>query len=547
MIRLEQNNHTEWIISSNPEKYRVIDAFHDLHKVDWKQSVNMVVGDIVYIYVSGDIRTIKFKCRVNKSDIKVPNIDDHEYDISGEFDGTAGRYMELELLEEYDGEEYSREELLKHGFQSPLGPVRMSDSVKEYIASLSERRTKYPVTTAVWIAAALLSAEVFENNPVCRKKDMYFKQIMIVQRAQTLAEGIVAGARCSQWCCADNDKSSYNYLRGDLTEDTSLRRLCLLDEFPDKTYPVGLNMSDELVMNGHKMTMEELFYFVKEQYPVIIGSNSNIDYIGVLDYLRDNTNVPYSKPEDPKLTPEEKARLLGVKQKGQAAIVELKKMAAVFAMQYKLDKCMSMSWLDGSNTKTRRYLWAPLKYGKYADNPVSISVFAEKKDHDTYYRVSLEIKNDGTDKELMKQYHSHLDIPLNTAAGLVYVSGSNEWGVPNVLDKAQQEIKQGVESGNIKKVQICKYINRKPDESNAYYHTEIANAIEALLPYYDHVLGIEKIQYYPSLTEYNPDITAEDYERILSDENIIKRTWLDTLHYLYLMGGIGTWKWRRAL
>ena len=33
----------------------------------------------------------------------------------------------------------------------------------------------------------------------------------------------------------------------------------------------------------------------------------------------------------------------------------------------------SMSWLDGSNTKTRRYLWAPLKYGKYADNPVSVS------------------------------------------------------------------------------------------------------------------------------------------------------------------------------
>ena len=54
-------------------------------------------------------------------------------------------------------------------------------------------------------------------------------------------------------------------------------------------------MADELTMNGNKITMEELFYFVREQYPTIIGNDSKIDYIGVLDYLRDNTDVPYSK------------------------------------------------------------------------------------------------------------------------------------------------------------------------------------------------------------------------------------------------------------
>lgn len=219
-------------------------------------------------------------------------------------------------------------------------------------------------------------------------------------------------------------------------------------------------------------------------------------------------------------------------------------MAEAFAVRFKLEKCMSMSWLDGSNTKTRRYLWAPLKYGKYADNPVSVSVFVEKRNSDTCYRVSLEIKNDGDDKDIMKQYHSHLDIPLNVAAGLVYVSvsGSNEWGTPDILNKTQDEIKQEVESGKLKKVQICKYIDRKPDETNAYYHTEITKAIAAILPYYDHVLGIEKIEYYPSLAEYDPGITAEEYERILGDENIVKSAWLDTLHYLYLMGGIGTCK-----
>lgn len=501
-------------------------------------------GDIVYIYVSGNVKAIKFKCRVNKADLDESDIDDREYDLSGQFDGTAGRYMELELLEEYVGDEYSREELMKHGFRSPQGPIRMPESVKQYLESISVFEHRYPVNTAVWIATALLSAESFDSNPVCSKKDMYFKQTAIIQRAQKLAESSVANARCSQWCCADNDNSSNNYLRGDSEENSSLRRLSLLDEFPEKTHPEGLNMADELTMNGNKITMEELFYFVREQYPTIIGNDSKIDYIGVLDYLRDNTDVPYSKPDAPGLAAEEVSRLLEVKKKGQNAIAELKKMAEAFAVRFKLEKCMSMSWLDGSNTKTRRYLWAPLKYGKYADNPVSVSVFVEKRNSDTCYRVSLEIKNDGDDKDIMKQYHSHLDIPLNVAAGLVYVSvsGSNEWGTPDILNKTQDEIKQEVESGKLKKVQICKYIDRKPDETNAYYHTEITKAIAAILPYYDHVLGIEKIEYYPSLAEYDPGITAEEYERILGDENIVKSAWLDTLHYLYLMGGIGTCK-----
>ena len=336
---LEQTKVTEWIISGNPEQYNVVDAFHNLHRVDWAQKANMTVGDIVYIYISGNVKAIKFKCRVNKANLDEPNIDDREYDFSGQFDGTAGRYMELELIEEYAGDEYSREELIKHGFRSPQGPIRMPESVKQYLESIGGFEHKYPVNTAVWIATALLAAEVFDNNPACSKNDMYFKQTVIVQRAQELAERSVANARCSQWCCADNDSSSNNYLRGDLGEDNSLRRLSLLDEFPEKTHPEGLNMSDELIMNGNKMTMEELFYFVREQYPMIIGDD-----------------------------------------------------------------------------------------------------------------------------------------------------------------------------------------------------------IEAILPYYEHVLGIEKPEYYPSLAEYDPGITTEEYERILSDEMIVKSAWLDTLYYLYLMGGIGSCK-----
>jgi hypothetical protein len=105
-------------------------------------------------------------------------------------------------------------------------------------------------------------------------------------------------------------------------------------------------------------------------------------------------------------------------------------MAIAFGKKYKLNKYERISWLDGSNTKTKKYLWLQLKYSAYADNPISISIFVEKGiDENIHYRISLEIKNDAVDKSAMDKYHTHLDLPLNTDAGLVYVSGSHEWGV----------------------------------------------------------------------------------------------------------------------
>ena len=157
---------------------------------------------------------------------------------------------------------------------------------------------KYPVNTAVWIATALLAAEKYENDSLCSKRDMYFKQKVILNRAQELAEGTVASARCSQWCCADNSNSSNNYLRGDLREDPSLRRLSLMKEFVEKTYPENLEMSDELMMNGNLITMEELFPFVREQYPAIINSVKLEYYPSLTEY-------------NPGITAEEYERILG--------------------------------------------------------------------------------------------------------------------------------------------------------------------------------------------------------------------------------------------
>ena len=214
----------------------------------------------------------------------------------------------------------------------------------------------------------------------------------------------------------------------------------------------------------------------------------NINYIGVLDYLRDNQKISYSDPEKVE-NPAEKARLLEVKAKGQKAVGEIRKMAEACEEAFKLDKCLPIPWLDGSNKKTRPYLWAQMKYKKYEKEPSSISIFVEKTNEgDTRFRISLELKNDGTDKEAIARYHSYLDMPINTEAGLVLVSGSNENGNPNLINESPESVKAKIKANAYSKVQICKYINRKSDETNTYFHNELLKAVKALLPYYEHVV-----------------------------------------------------------
>ena len=53
----------------------------------------------------------------------------------------------------------------------------------------------------------------------------------------------------------------------------------------------------------------------------------------------------------------------------------------------------------------------------------------------------------------------------------------------------------------------------------------------------------DSYEYYPSLDEYDPSLTPEDYHDLFLDESVVKRTWLEGLYELYQMPGhLGTCK-----
>ncbi len=379
------------------------------------------------------------------------------------------------------------------------------------------------VNDSIWVAAAAMSYEKYHKDISRMITDYSFRQIEIRKRAQTLANGTVEAARTSWWCCGDQPRHTHAYLRA--IDPASKRRLSFPGEFADSaTEPSGLDMNMSIPTSLGEVTLQQLYDFVHEDYADMeaqVIKSTNIDYIGVLNYLNDNQEIPYSNPEAEGIDPAEKARLLQVKEKGQKAVAEMKKMAAACADVWNLDKCLPIAWLDGSNTKTRKYLWAQMKYAGYEDDPTSISIFVEKNgDKGARYRISLELKNDGTDKKTVARYHSYLEMPINYESGLVLASGSNEWGHPEVLTEPQESVKTKVEDGKFRKVQLCKYIERKPDETNTYFHKELIAAVGLLIPYYEHVLGIKPIEWWPSKEEYDPGLTTEQWVELLKDPEV---------------------------
>jgi hypothetical protein len=625
---------TEWFVSGNPKKYDVIEAFKELKIIDWQQSTNIKEKDTVYIYVSNTIQAVRYKCRANIVNKKVQTIDDSKYNLSGKFDGTAGRYMELEVMGELFGPAYSRKEMEKHGFSSPQSPVHVPKQVKEYIDLIQKLQHSDEMDSDAHDGSYELMRETIrayanmEDLSSCDYKDL---NLVYLTSVGTWKHGIDAKRKTIyESHLIDEEKERLNILISDIwtkaeqnkyenredgnksigmfgtgfysfkgkTDENSPRnfiQMCIdimeiekdddiyerceqtinkkirgmkaasasmvLHCLKPYSFPIfNSNMGAEniyvyLGIELYKKTELDTYIkncravknyrdenFTIKNYRIFdiaareLGTykeHIKIDYLSVLNYLQNNREIPYS---DPKTISDlaEKDRFLKIKKKGQDAVEEIKKMVALCEEKYGLDQSGTIKWLDGSNTKTRKYLWAQMKYSNYEKNPISISLFVEMSPilKKARYRISLEIKNDGTDKKQMDQFHRFLDMSLQSDSMLKYVSGSNELGPPNVLGETTENIKEKINNGEYKKIQLCRILEWTDDLTDDNCESAIFEGVKELIPYYEHVIGIEDETYLPSLEEYDPGITTKMWEKFLQDQAI---TYPDNLKMFKMM------------
>ncbi|MEL4418979.1 HNH endonuclease [Shewanella algae] len=130
-----------WMISANSNMYDHASSFAHYGYIDWRQgNPKFSVGDIVYIYCTSPAKKIRYKCQIVKLDMPFNKIrDDKDYwlDKTEYEKSLKGKFFKLKLLEEFESEKLTLEELKKHGLNAaPQGPIKVTEQLQNYIATV---------------------------------------------------------------------------------------------------------------------------------------------------------------------------------------------------------------------------------------------------------------------------------------------------------------------------------------------------------------------------------------------------------------------------
>lgn len=130
-----------WLMSANAKMYDHASSFAHHGSIDWRQvNRKFSVGEIVYIYCTSPVSSIKYKCQITKLNMSFSEIrDDKEYWFDEEEykKSLNGKFFNLKLLDEVTSFKLSLEELQKHGLKTaPQGPMHIDGELLTYISSV---------------------------------------------------------------------------------------------------------------------------------------------------------------------------------------------------------------------------------------------------------------------------------------------------------------------------------------------------------------------------------------------------------------------------
>lgn len=125
---IESHQYTEqfaeWIIPANPKYYDIINCFNDTDTIIWKQSSNVEIGDIIYMYIAEPYSAILYKCEAIEVNIPYEYKDDNL---------SMKKVMKIRLLEKYLQDEYPFSKIKECGINSIRGPRLITNELKEVL------------------------------------------------------------------------------------------------------------------------------------------------------------------------------------------------------------------------------------------------------------------------------------------------------------------------------------------------------------------------------------------------------------------------------
>lgn len=351
---------------------------------------------------------------------------------------------------------------------------------------------RYEVHEAIWLAAAIMTLEVYEKNPNFTIEDISFRQSDIQRRAQFYTDKTVEHARVNQWNNADHPNHNYKYLRA----VNKNRRITYLGEMNGEKEHPKLDVYEMIPFEKNPertIAVKDLLKFLDREYKQIFF----ISFEKIIEHLLQYANHPYTDPS--KVVGEQKQKFLKIRQSGGNAATELNKLAERLAEKHELMNKGKSKWLKGSNDIVRNYLWNQLKYKDQMDHPTSISLFADHPDskQNIRFRVSIELDEKSASPEQFKRHSQIIRKEFKQDDYFCYYVKFKNGDDSYRTDLSQAEIAEKVDNGEIEKVQLVYEIFsielKEKQISNEKFLSMLESAFAYLKQFYDEIVGIGEV------------------------------------------------------
>ena len=289
----------------------------------------------------------------------------------------------------------------------------------------------------------------------------------------------------------------------------------------------GIEIKKEVVPTIHKLW----------EKVTTTRTNQYFDMIKVLSFLNEYSGKHYTVPEK---AGEQAEYMSEMKRRGQEArqlFIDFVKNAIKDIAELEYVSCSN--WVNQGQV-VERYLWIELKKQEWKDYPNSVSVSIEKHDVTPGKGYCISIRSDtksvSSKTPDYKRQMRLIDCELRD--GMAYLSQYKD-GDYYYHGKDKEKVKTLCNNGTIRKLEIIEEINNILEHDLAgTILADTEKAIREIYSLYKYVMA--RTGWWPTLGEYDPGITAEQYEAILRKGYTDHVETLSTIYYLYKMGGSGT-------
>ncbi|WP_227938347.1 hypothetical protein [Alkalihalobacillus deserti] len=135
--RGHKNSRRVWLVPANPKEYDLASAFSRYDALGWKRSYNYENGDILFMYVSGNVQKVRYKVEVIEGLVRTDDVsydrmfwmDDQKFEQSKEWNRTRFR-----LVDEVDTSDLALAQLRDHGLKGNIqGSMKLNGELRDYI------------------------------------------------------------------------------------------------------------------------------------------------------------------------------------------------------------------------------------------------------------------------------------------------------------------------------------------------------------------------------------------------------------------------------